>query len=235
MSFGTLPKPTPVIDIPRNTSTYTSSYRGWGRSYRRSWWERFNDGITDLGNWFAEHVDDALGISGVLSIAVFVITALISIVGAWIESGFWMALLLAVGACIAGAIGWYIALYVIAIVVNIVMYGFRFLFWNGTTFLLGLALIIGGSLWGALSTPSNNYRQRTRTETVAPTTRTYRCTATVLNIRTEPNTYSRVIGTFRKGDRITVYGTTNGFARISYKGRTGYVSLQYLTDKPEKE
>ena len=92
--------------------------------------------------------------------------------------------------------------------------------------LIALALAVGGWLYAANA--SNGYNYQPQTEVVTPVTRTYRCTAKVLNIRTAPNTSSTVIGTLRKGQQVEVYDTDNGFAQISYNGRTGYVSLKYL-------
>ena len=202
MSFGNITKRAPVIEIPRNTSTY-SSYASSGYSYHESLWSRFNNGV-----------------------AAIVITGLIYIIGAWINEGFWIALVMAVVACIGGVIAWYIAALVIVIGVNIIMYGFRLLFWNGWTLLIALALAVGGWLYAANA--SNGYNYQPQTEVVTPVTRTYRCTAKVLNIRTAPTTSSTVIGTLRKGQQVEVYDTDNGFAQISYNGRTGYVSLKYL-------
>ena len=225
MSFGNITKRAPVIEIPRNTSTY-SSYASSGYSYHESLWSRFNNGVASIGNWFAENAENVLGWTTIIATAAIVITGLIYIIGAWINEGFWIALVMAVVACIGGVIAWYIAALVIVIGVNIIMYGFRLLFWNGWTLLIALALAVGGWLYAANA--SNGYNYQPQTEVVTPVTRTYRCTAKVLNIRAAPNTSSTVIGTLRKGQQVEVYDTDNGFAQISYNGRTGYVSLKYL-------
>ena len=182
--------------------------------------------MASIGNWFAENAENVLGWTTIIATAAIVITGLIYIIGAWINEGFWIALVMAVVACIGGVIAWYIAALVIVIGVNIIMYGFRLLFWNGWTLLIALALAVGGWLYAANA--SNGYNYQPQTEVVTPVTRTYRCTAKVLNIRTAPNTSSTVIGTLRKGQQVEVYDTDNGFAQISYNGRTGYVSLKYL-------
>ena len=38
----------------------------------------------------------------------------------------------------------------------------------------------------------------------------------------------QIIGKLKKGDSIKVYGISNGFAKVEYKGRTGYVSERYI-------
>lgn len=223
MSFRSV---TPVIEIPRNYSTSTS-YSSWG-SRRESLWSRFNNAVAKLGNWFADHVDNAIGICCGLALVGIVITGLVYVIGTWVNEGFGWALLVAVGAIIGGYICFGLSWYVVNIVINIVMYGFRFLFWNGWTLLISLVITAGAWLWAANYTPSYSPRASAPTETATPATQTFQCTADVLNIRTSPNTYSNVIGTLKKGQQVKVYETTNGFARISYNGQTGYVSLKYL-------
>lgn len=227
MSFGNLPKTTPVIEIPRNTSTYTS-YRSWSTSHRESLWSRFNNGVASIGNWFTEKAEDVLGWFKIIAMAIIVITCIVKVVEAWIDDGFWMALLMAIGVYIGGVITWYIATIAIVIGINIVMYGFRLLFWNGWTLLMSIILTVAGWLWIANSTNHYFHQESPKTEVVLPTTKSYQCIAKVLNIRTAPNTYSNVIGTLRKGQIVEVYDISNGFARILYNDQTGYVSLKYL-------
>lgn len=54
-------------------------------------------------------------------------------------------------------------------------------------------------------------------------------TATLLHIRSHPNTESSIIGTFKKGDVIKVVYVENGWAGILIKGRLCFVSADYLT------
>ena len=56
-------------------------------------------------------------------------------------------------------------------------------------------------------------------------------TATVLNVRSRPNTESRIIGKYKKGDVVKVAFVENGWAGILIKGRVCYVSTDYLTQK----
>jgi uncharacterized protein YgiM (DUF1202 family) len=60
-------------------------------------------------------------------------------------------------------------------------------------------------------------------------------TATVLNVRSEPNTKSSVIGTYKKGDVVKVSFVENGWAGILIKGRLCFVSADYLVLKQATE
>lgn len=57
----------------------------------------------------------------------------------------------------------------------------------------------------------------------------YKVTASKLNIRVDPSTNSTVIGSFSKGQIITVESISNGWATIKYNGKTAYVSVRYIT------
>lgn len=62
----------------------------------------------------------------------------------------------------------------------------------------------------------------------------YRVTSSgALNIRASANGSSEVIGQLRQGDVVDVDGTENGWARLRYNGRDGYVSTSYLTAAEE--
>lgn len=221
MSFG---PSTPIIGIPRNQSS--SSYS----SHRPSLWSRFNSAVAEIGNWFADHVETAIGICCMLVIAGVVITGIIYVIAAWVNEGFFMALVTGVIAVIVGyicvGIGWYVILFG----VNIVMYGLRILFWNGWTLLLAIALVIGVNVYSSCS--YSNYRYIPEPEPVVqqtePTTEIYRCTARALNVRTSPSTLGDILGAIVEGDQVEVHEIVNGFAKIDYKGRTGYVSTEYL-------
>lgn len=212
-----------LIEIPRNTSTYTS-YAGGNNSHRESLWSRFNNGVASIGNWFAEKSEDVLGWISLATKAIIVISCIIKVISTWVDDGFWMALLMALGVCIAGVIAWYVAVNAIVIGVNVVMYGFRFLFWNGWTLLIALTLAIGSWAYVANISPSYDYTRKMYTSTYDK----YRCTATVLNVRIHPNKTSRVLGTLRKGQEVEVVYKENGFAAIEYNGQRGYASLKYL-------
>ncbi|QWI30293.1 SH3 domain-containing protein [Bacillus toyonensis] len=53
--------------------------------------------------------------------------------------------------------------------------------------------------------------------------------ATSLRVRSAANTSSSVLGTLKNGEKVTVLGKANGWAKISYQGKEGYVSLEFIT------
>ena len=53
-------------------------------------------------------------------------------------------------------------------------------------------------------------------------------TASALNIRQSADAGSAVVGSLSKGTKVGIQATESGFARITYNGVSGYVSLDYL-------
>jgi len=49
-----------------------------------------------------------------------------------------------------------------------------------------------------------------------------------LNVRNQPSTTGKVIATLAKGYNVTVSSQGNGWARISFNGKIGYVSSKYI-------
>ncbi|MDI6508934.1 SH3 domain-containing protein, partial [Bacillus wiedmannii] len=45
--------------------------------------------------------------------------------------------------------------------------------------------------------------------------------ATSLRVRSAANTSSTILGTKKKGEKVTVLGKANGCAKISYQGKEG--------------
>ncbi len=133
------------------------------------------------------------------------------------------------GACImafVAMIGLGIAIWCLSMVLKII----RFIFWNAWTLLI--ALVAGAGIWiySANSSAFNFsfFGSDDAMESVAQVAENYRCTAKVLNVRAQPTKNSPVLGTIRKGQEVEVEEIVGDFARISFKGQTGYVSLQYL-------
>lgn len=52
---------------------------------------------------------------------------------------------------------------------------------------------------------------------------------TALNVRSKATTRSSVIGTLRNNQKVTILGTQGNFYKISYRGKTGYVSKDYVS------
>ncbi|HEK9101568.1 TPA: SH3 domain-containing protein, partial [Bacillus pseudomycoides] len=55
--------------------------------------------------------------------------------------------------------------------------------------------------------------------------------ATNLNIREQPTTQSKVVGKVKQGTTVQILGKEKAWAKISYDGKEGYVSLQFLKMK----
>ncbi|WP_153019486.1 SH3 domain-containing protein, partial [Bacillus gaemokensis] len=53
-------------------------------------------------------------------------------------------------------------------------------------------------------------------------------TATRLNVRNSPVLGSSIVGFVQKDEKVIVLGKANGWAKISYKGKEGYVSLEFV-------
>ena len=49
-----------------------------------------------------------------------------------------------------------------------------------------------------------------------------------LRVREKPTTKSSILGTFSKGDELEVQAEEDGFAKVSYNNKTGYISLDYV-------
>ncbi len=49
-----------------------------------------------------------------------------------------------------------------------------------------------------------------------------------LRVREKPTTKSAILGTFSKGDELEVQAEEDGFAKVSYNNKTGYISLDYV-------
>ena len=73
--------------------------------------------------------------------------------------------------------------------------------------------------------------QITTTTTLPPQTVLY-VTGTKLNVRSQPNTSSEILGELLQGDAVVIYATVGNWYRIDYKGETGYVSADYVALKP---
>lgn len=135
----------PKIEIPRNRSTSTTSSTSWG-GRRVSLWSRYNKGVAGIGNWIADHVETVTDTCSAILFLAYVVVVIVLFVQSWIEGGFLKALLMGVLAGIVGFFVMGIAVWVVNIVMNVILYGLRILFWNGWTLLLvilGTLLIIG--------------------------------------------------------------------------------------------
>lgn len=56
-------------------------------------------------------------------------------------------------------------------------------------------------------------------------------TASSLNIRSKASTSSSKVGSYKKGSKISCYGTSGSWTKVKHSGKTRYVSSQYLSTK----
>ncbi|WP_338659690.1 SH3 domain-containing protein [Paraclostridium sordellii] len=57
--------------------------------------------------------------------------------------------------------------------------------------------------------------------------------ATSLNVRSGPSTGNSVIGSLKNNEKVEVISESNGWSKIKYNGKEGYVSSTYLKDSNE--
>ena len=101
-------------------------------------WSRYNKGVAGIGNWIADHVETVKDINSAILFLGYVGLLIYFFVKAWMEGGFLSALL---SGLLAGVVGYFatgLAILVVNFVINVVMYCFRFIFWNGWTLLLAV-------------------------------------------------------------------------------------------------
>ena len=100
---------------------------------------------------------------------------------------------------------------------------------KGTT----VAVLYNSSSWYKVSVNgkegyvSGEYLTGTTATDVALGTGTVKCSSSV-NFRSAPNTSSTSYGELKNGTAITVLSTSNGWSKVSYAGKTGYISADYL-------
>ncbi|MBW4861469.1 MAG: SH3 domain-containing protein [Paeniclostridium sp.] len=73
-------------------------------------------------------------------------------------------------------------------------------------------------------TPKPNPNVETKTKVVA---------ATSLNVRSGPSTSHGIIGSLKNNEKVEVISESNGWSKIKYNGKEGYVSSTYLKDSNE--
>lgn len=56
-------------------------------------------------------------------------------------------------------------------------------------------------------------------------------TASSLNVRSGPSTNYNVVGSLKEGAAVTTYGSTDGWYKIKYNGKTAYISAKYTSSK----
>lgn len=141
MSFGDLAAGRPAFRIPRNGQR---TVRPAASTYRRpSALERLNQRVTNVGNWFADKTEDIITWLRLITIIPIVILYIQIIIEDYNENGAGSAFISFIGSIIAGYLLWRIASAVLTVLVSIVVYAIRMLFWNVWTLLLAIGVIAG--------------------------------------------------------------------------------------------
>lgn len=152
------PRPIPIRSNP-NINYDTLFSHDFTR--RRSLWERFDNFIGNIGNWFA---DTSETITSALSILLLICMA-IPFIGWLISLGWFWGI---VAGIFLGGIAYYAAMIVIGIFIwisNIGLAIIRYIFYSGTSFLITLA-IIGVLLGiGVMSSSNSNIKNQLKANT----------------------------------------------------------------------
>ncbi len=75
---------------------------------------------------------------------------------------------------------------------------------------------------GTAIAPSNTVTSTTGTAG------TVKCSTSV-NLRSEANTSSSILAELKNGTKITIVSTTNGWCKVTYSGKTGYIKQDYVS------
>ncbi|WP_148551110.1 SH3 domain-containing protein [Paraclostridium bifermentans] len=77
------------------------------------------------------------------------------------------------------------------------------------------------------NTGANSNNNTNETKTIG---KTKVVTATSLNVRSGPSTSNGVIGSLKQNDKVEVISESNGWSKVKFSGKEGYVSSTYLKD-----
>ena len=214
----------------RPVSSFTSTYRSASRRRNYNIWGRLNDFIANIGDWID---DNAEALSNNCSVGFYFLAwigLVIGVIGQWISSSFWSALLTAVvGGVIvyyAAAIGMFILMYALRGFLFVV----RYVFYNIYTLLIAIAIVVALVFYNQINIPQNRPIPTSNTVSYQPN---YYCDVnTTLNVREYPRSNARVIGQLKRYEEVYVYSIDgNNFAKIRFKGGVAYVSASYLKKK----
>lgn len=202
-------------------------------TYRRRYnlWDRFNNFISEIGDWIADHSEMMTNYCGMGLFVLSWIGFALSIISTWISQGFIWALIAGV---IGGGIFYYISMILLGVfifVMNIILAVIRYLFYNAYTFLIPIILIIAICLSNQINIPQTHTISVSNPTSLLPN---YYCdVSSTLNVREYPRTNARVLGQLKRHEEVYVYSVDNNFAKIDFKGRVAYASADYLKPKGE--
>lgn len=197
---------------------------------KQSLWQRFDDFITDIGDWFAENINNAPDIVALILAGIYVIGALATIIYTWINDGFGWAILAFVISVALGYVG-LIAIGIVNLICKFIMGALRLYFYSGASFLV-LNILIFSCVGFIIADKNYSPNVKAKTEISAPATIEYICTANeFINIRVSPNTKANVLGRVKRGESVQVYEIKNGFAKVKWGSGYGYANAKYIKKK----
>lgn len=224
--YGRLKNPGIPSPQPVNNYTQTQNRRNLSTFYL---WDQFNDFVIGIGNFFANNSETIMGVMIWIVGAIGAIYAIIALIGIWSNNNFIVATIITI---LGGGLLYWAFLFVIGVlywVLSVTMAVLRFIFYNAYTLLLVIGICVGLVWYNNRDSQSSSVQSEpVRSSVVTEVPTTYRCTATVLNVRSEPNTEAPIIGQLHKGSIVVVYNMNAGFAHIKYKNTRGWVSAMYL-------
>lgn len=197
-------------------------------------YKSIKDSVASIGDWMKDNSEKlAFGV-GILIFVIAFIISLVTVIGTWIDAGFWKALWKGIGAVIILSILYYVVMIVAGVgnyVVKGLSYAFKHIYVLELLVLVFLGLAYVNSSRWEIDTIGIANRRTVQTEQPPqqPQTTDYKCTASkALNVRMAPQSNAKAIGSIKSGEVVQVYEIVDGFARIKYNGQDGYASLQYL-------
>lgn len=201
-----------------------------GQSYaapRRS----VNDIIGGIGNAIADFHDSARPILTQILTWVLWIAGVGGLVAIAL-SGHWIM------AIVIGAVAGYMYVGITALLAIVAVWVLflpiavlRFIFTNLFTLILAIVVIGGAVLYAGNKSETDATQAHGIEDVVMPVY--YRCTASVLNVRSHPRASATVVGVLTEGDVVEVedFYYAGDFAKIKYRGGTAYVARDYLEAK----
>lgn len=97
------------------------------------------------------------------------------------------------------------------------------------------SILIGTLIWGGFNTGLENEANAesnkdilNQTINLEQSANEYKVIVSKTTVRKSPSTKSYKLGTLRRGDIVNVYNISNGWAKINYKEKIGYVKLSDL-------
>ena len=209
-------RPTP--STPSTPKKPTSTYK-----------PSLNDRVADLGDWFADHSDDAASVVGIVAAVIVGLAVLAGTIALFVEVGLWAIL----GLGIAATIGYYgciIALGAGAFISKILFGILRVIFYNLYVLLLFILIPTGIIVYNVID--DHRYTKPVVQTSMVPQTTTYYCTINSLNVRSAATTKSKAIGKLTYGQAVEVIERGESFSKIKFQhanGTTAWVGNKYLS------